>query len=142
MTFQNWPRDNVAQAPHCLFHRNSTEVCYCFPPSLSGEEIQEELRRRYIERTQPSFVPICRAVFAPACDMQHWRNPKLTNKERTTFPYPGSPMRLPSTGRRECTPVLLNEKPPIVRRIPTGKQLIRDTIRAHVKRFRVQFRID
>jgi hypothetical protein len=75
--------------PHCLFHRYEAEPCHCFPPSLPAHEAMNILRQRYIERTTPIFVPICRPIFAPASEMQHWRH--LPNR-KFTFPYPGQPM--------------------------------------------------
>ena len=73
---------------HCMFHRHSSELCYCFPPSVSSHQSWEILGSRYVERTTPIFEPIRRAVFAPASVMQSWRNPQNTNKQRKKFPFP------------------------------------------------------
>jgi hypothetical protein len=58
-----------AHQVHCLFHRDSTECCYCFPPSVSSWQAGNILRQRYMQRTKPDFVPISRPVFAPMLEM-------------------------------------------------------------------------
>jgi ribosomal protein S30 len=59
--------------PHCLYHdRNPNEVCYCFPLSVTSRQAFENLRKRFIERTIPRFIPT-KPFRKPLSEIEKWK---------------------------------------------------------------------
>jgi hypothetical protein len=53
---------HVVEPPQCLFHRNQSIGCYCFPLSVSQQDASNVMRQRYIERAVLGTAPMLKST--------------------------------------------------------------------------------